>query len=250
MREQRGFGPNAQTLLRQTGNRGVSSAGHFAGIHPDDAPYHTDDYTLRHTKGMLSDAWVEPPKRGTTVMRATPKSIIRITTHTEPPIQRASKMQPQTQSVREDEPVIRHKPRQGCLFYTGVCLCMMLLGGILVNVVINWVHVTWDDWHYGRPRTYQIDADVGHGGVSHFTVENLGGHIFVIEIPVNDPKKYHLYVGPAITGGDASLAVATISFKDGRKGGLPDMVITINGAGTYVFVNTRDGFKPQSEQGG
>ena len=84
---------------------------------------------------------------------------------------------------------------------------MMLLGGILVNIVINWVHVTWDDWHYGRPRTYQTDADVGHGGVSHFTVENLGGHIFVIEIPVNDPKKYHLNVGPAITGGDASLVL-------------------------------------------
>ena len=66
-------------------------------------------------------------------------------------------------------------------------------------------------------------------------------------LQLNDPKKYHLYVGPAITGGDASLAVATISFKDGRQGDLPDMVITVNGAGTYVFVNTPDGFKPQSE---
>ncbi len=106
-----------------------------------------------------------------------------------------------------------------------------------------------DDWHYGRPRTFQCDADVGHGGVSHFTVENLGGHIFVIELPVNDPKKYHLYVGPALTGGDADLAVATISFKDVNHDGLPEMVITVNGGVTYVFVNTPDGFKPQSQGG-
>ena len=239
MREQRGFGTSTQMVPRQTGN-------HHAGLHPEDVPQQTDDWIYKNPSGGSSTRRYQR-----TIQRATPRRIIRITTHEGAPIQRASKLQPQTRPDPPQEYLAPgRKPRQHCLFYVGLCLCMMLLGGILVNIVINWVHVTWDDWHYGRPRTYQTDADVGHGGVSHFTVENLGGHIFVIEIPVNDPKKYHLYVGPAITGGDASLAAATISFKDGRKGDLPDMVITVNGAGTYVFVNTKDGFKPQSEQGG
>jgi hypothetical protein len=251
MREQRGVGYNAY-LPHPTEHRGASSAGHSAGIHPDDAPHHTDDYMLRQVNGMLPDAWIAPARRGTSVMRAGPRSIIRVTTHEGAlPIQRASKIQPYTQPAPESTPVIqRRQAPKHCLFYIGIGLCVMLLGGIWVNMLVRWVQVTWDDRHYGRPRTYQTDADVGHGGVSHFTVENLGGHIFIMEIIPADPKKIHLYVGPAVTGGDASLAVATISFKESNQSGLPDMVITVNGGATYVFVNTKDGFKPLNDQGG
>ncbi len=249
MREQRGL-TSAQTVPRQRENHPVSYTGHHAGIHPDDVPCQTDEYQIRHTKRtMFPDEWVEPPRRGTSVKPATPKSIIRVTTHeVRVPMQRASQMQPQT---RPHPPVVtqarKRKRRLHWMVYVGGVLCIALVGGMLLNMVMHWAQVTWDDVHYGRPRTYQTDADVGHGGISHFTVENLGGQIFVIEIPMSDPKKYKLY-GLELTGTEASLAVATITFQDVTGDGKPDMIITVNYTTTYVFTNTPDGFTPRNTQ--
>src|SRR2546425_1583080 len=42
-------------------------------------------------------------------------------------------------------------------------------------------------WHYGRPRTFQTDAVVGHNdsaaSPSHFIAINLNRHVEVIECP-------------------------------------------------------------------
>ncbi|MBV9690991.1 MAG: hypothetical protein JO202_14935 [Ktedonobacteraceae bacterium] len=136
------------------------------------------------------------------------------------------------------------------LFYVGVAMLVMLLGWLLVNAILSWWQITQDDWHYGRPRTYQTDARVGHSDsstLSHFLALNLHGHSEVIEFPGGDATRAKVYLGPVLSGPGADLVPVTVSFKDVTGDGKPDMVLQM-GEQTVVFVNdTVDGvaqFRP------
>ena len=118
---------------------------------------------------------------------------------------------------------------------------LFIVGWFLISALINWVQVTSDDLHYGRPRTYQTDIDVGHGGVSHFTAENLGGHVLVYELPNNDPSKAKIYSGPTLIGDNASLMPVTLTFRDVNGDGLLDMILVVNGNEYATFLNGKDG---------
>ncbi|WP_244421982.1 hypothetical protein [Ktedonobacter racemifer] len=69
---------------------------------------------------------------------------------------------------------------------------VLMVGGWLGIGALSQGWQTWqDDVHYGRPRTYQTDAVVGHNHdtsatPSHFIVLNLHGQITVIELPAGD----------------------------------------------------------------
>ena len=158
---------------------------------------------------------------------------------------RASQQQP---PLRQQAPL----PQQGLhwLFYVGVAMLVMLLGWFLLSALLSWWHVTQDDWHYGRPRTYQTDAWVGHnehGTPSHFLALNLHGHSEVIEFPGGDATHAKVYLGPVLSGPGADLVPVTVSFKDVTGDGKPDMVMQM-GEQSVVFVNdTVDGvtqFRP------
>ena len=78
----------------------------------------------------------------------------------------------------------------------------MLLALTLVGrgrIVVAWAALTWDERHSGRPRTYQVDAFVGHEtsgqGPSHFLALNLHGRIEIIEFPGSDAKHACVYLG-------------------------------------------------------
>ncbi|MBV9706141.1 MAG: hypothetical protein JO125_01880 [Chloroflexi bacterium] len=136
------------------------------------------------------------------------------------------------------------------LFYLGVAMLVMLLGWFVLSALLSWWQVTQDDWHYGRPRTYQTDAWVGHnehGMPSHFLALNLHGHSEVIEFPGGDATHAKVYLGPVLSGPGADLVPVTVSFKDVTGDGKPDMVMQM-GEQTVVFVNdTVDGvtqFRP------
>jgi hypothetical protein len=138
------------------------------------------------------------------------------------------------------------------LFWLGIAMVSMLAGSILFTMVANWWQVTQDDWHYGRPRTYQIDANVGHGTAhnpySHFIALNLNRHIEVIEIAGNDPAHSKIYVGPTLIGPGEELAPVTLSFEDMNNDGKPDVVIHV-GDSKVIFLNQSDGtFKPAPNQ--
>ena len=49
----------------------------------------------------------------------------------------------------------------------GLALLLMLFGWALLTNVAHWWQVTQDDWHYGRPRTFQMDQVVGHNEFEH-----------------------------------------------------------------------------------
>src|SRR5690349_12145390 len=133
----------------------------------------------------------------------TPKSALRHrpisstgTTEEPPRVSRASRTQHITKEtvqpfVRTTLP--RETSRQGAgLAWLGTGMLVALAAVLLGQLVVGWMTTTWDDWHYGRPRTFQCDAVVGHSDSpaqpSHFIALNLHGHIEVIELPGGDPS--------------------------------------------------------------
>ena len=79
------------------------------------------------------------------------------------------------------------------LLYLGIGMLAMLALWTVFSLAVSWGSTTLNDLHYGRPRTFQIDALVGHneagGTPSHFIALNLNGRIEVIEFPGGDGSK-------------------------------------------------------------
>ncbi len=141
-----------------------------------------------------------------------------------------------------------HSKRQfHWLFYLGLVLLTMTLAWWALNAVSNWWQITVNDWQYGRPRTYQTDAVVGHNdsaqNPSHFIALNLNGHIQVIEIPGGDPTKAKIYIGPVLNGAGRDLTPVTLEFKDVNGDGKPDMIIKVQDS-RFVFINDSGTFRP------
>jgi hypothetical protein len=119
---------------------------------------------------------------------------------------------------------------------------------VLVHVTLNWISVTWDDVHYGRPRTSQIDAFVGQettGIPSHFIALTLHGHIEVIEFPGGDATHARVYLGPQLYGDNADLVPVRLEIVDTRHDHHPDMVVVFGGS-HMVFRNEQGTFRPST----
>src|SRR5258708_17098030 len=98
---------------------------------------------------------------------------------------------------------------------TGILAMTALVVGL--NSLGSWWQHMQEDWTYGYPRTYQVDAVVGHNHdsrahPSHFVALNLRGQVEVFELPAGDPTKMHVFLGPMILGNGAEQVVVTISF--------------------------------------
>ena len=109
------------------------------------------------------------------------------------------------------------------------------------------VLVLWPDLHYGYPRTFQVDAVVGHGDnvahPSHFLALNLQGRIEIIELPGGDAAHARIFVGPHLYGQNADLVPITLQFVDTRHNHHPDMLVVFEGT-QLVFRNAQGTFEP------
>ena len=154
-------------------------------------------------------------------------------------------------STKRLKPLQQARKRQHVhlFLFLGIVVGMlaMVAGVALVTVVDSWMSTTLDDLHYGRPRTFQIDAYVGHhetaGMPSHFVALNLRGRIEIIEFPGGDPTHAHIYLGPQLYGQNADLVPVTLSFQDTSGDHRPDMILHFQGT-QVVFINDRSGFRP------
>src|SRR6266571_2861771 len=111
----------------------------------------------------------------------------------------------------------QHRPHGHRLLFVGMGMIAMLALWVLGTRLVNWWNVTQDDWQYGRPRTFQIDARVGHNDdatPSHFIALNLNRHIIIIEFPGGDPTRAKDYIGPTLFGDGQDFTPVTLSFKD------------------------------------
>jgi hypothetical protein len=119
---------------------------------------------------------------------------------------------------------------------------------VLGHIVLSWASLTWDDLHYGRPRTYQVDAFVGHEAArvpSHFIALNLHGRIEILEFPGGDATHARIFLGPQLYGTDADLVPVRLEFIDVRHDHHPDMIVVF-GENHLVFRNEQGTFQPPS----
>jgi hypothetical protein len=125
---------------------------------------------------------------------------------------------------------------------------MLAMGALWVvgTGLVTWGSTQLDDWHYGRPRTFQMDARVGHDDAvtpSHFIALNLNRHVIIIEFPGGDPTRAKDYLGPTLFGDGQDLTPVTLSFKDVNGDGKLDMLVHIQDQ-TFVFLNDGTQFRP------
>ncbi len=241
MREQKGI--TATTFTRRAslppGERTASHhhVGSRAGMHPEDNPYITYGKPIGRTyvttrSGVSSgydDADYDddaPRTRSSVVVRRRPY--------------------PQVERIRETDDLPERRPRRPLhpLVYVGVSmLCLVLFIAAYTSIPQLWQRHL-DDTTYGNPRTYQVDANVGHGGVEHFIALNNHGTIEVLEIPSTptNTNQPHLYIIVRLVSPGADLVPATLSFPDVNGDGKPDLQVTVlDGSNPSVWVLFNNG---------
>jgi len=168
------------------------------------------------------------------------------------PVRTPTKHPPKTPRVKRSG-ILHGRP----LVYLGIGMIAMLALWTLLTLAVSWWNTTWDDLHYGRPRTFQVDVVVGHNdssaNPSHFIALNLNGRIEVIEFPGGDASKARIYIGPQLYGNGDDLIPVTLSFVDVKGNHQPDMIIHFHEKGwlgfsdsekELVYINANGGFRP------
>ncbi len=131
-----------------------------------------------------------------------------------------------------------------------VVVGMLLMAALflMMNTLSSWWQIHQDDVTYGRPRTYQVDAVVGHNdsvtNPSHFIFLNLNRHVVIIELPGGDTAHARIYNGPTLFGNGQDLTPVTAQFKDVNGDGKIDMIVHIQDQ-VLVFINDGTQFVPQ-----
>lgn len=136
---------------------------------------------------------------------------------------------------------------------------LAIVGGMVVTLIMvvgfssfnSWWQLHQNDATYGRPRTYQTDAVVGHqdsaSKPSHFIFINLLHHVTIIEFPGGDTTHAIIYSGPTLFEDGSDLFPVTGEFHDVNGDGRSDMIVHVQDQ-TIVFIN--DGTKFRSLQPG
>jgi hypothetical protein len=127
----------------------------------------------------------------------------------------------------------------------GMLLMLALVAGL--SLFGSWWQVHQNDATYGRPRTYQVDAIVGHldsaSRPSHFLFMNFNHRVIIVEFPGGDTARALIYTGPALLGTGDDLIPVTGGFRDVNGDGRLDMIVHIQDQ-TIVFINDGAKFRP------
>jgi hypothetical protein len=247
MREQRGL--NATTFKQRASlppeEREYSASRHYAGgrsqvpdstwrsgIHLEDRPYTTTNRS--RYPAPTTENYFEIDEGGEEV-------------YTRPPT-RTSARRYDLAPIRHDrrERQTEELPRQGKhpLFYIGIFLVILIAFLIAYTFIPPALQKWHDDSVYGYPRTFQVDANVGHGGEEHFIALNNHGTIEVVEIPTNPSPQNEprLYIIVRLSNQGADLVPATLSFPDVNGDGKPDLQVTVlDGANPSVWILFNNG---------
>ena len=134
------------------------------------------------------------------------------------------------------------------LVLIGLTMTATVIVMILLQIALSFVTVVYNDLHYGRPRTFQMDAIVGHhdsaAHPTHFTAMNLGGHIEILEIPGGDASHARMFVGPTLAGSGADLVPVTLQLVDRQGNHHPDLLVQC-GSVELWFNNEQGSFTAQ-----
>jgi hypothetical protein len=126
----------------------------------------------------------------------------------------------------------------------GVIVAIVLLVGL--TSLVSWWQGFQQDITYGNPRTYQMDAVVGHDDSAahptHFLFINLHGHIEVFELPGGDASKTRIFNGPTLTapGQDLTPVTGNVVNQQGKL----NLIVHV-GNQDFLFVNDGKTFTPR-----
>jgi hypothetical protein len=155
---------------------------------------------------------------------------------------------PHTDDLPETRPRRRKRAWSRCwLVYVGLGMLAMLALWVALQALMSWWNVTQDDIHYGRPRTFQLDAVFGHNdsaaNPTHIIIVNLNRHIIIIELPGGDPSHSRIYSGPTLFGDSQDLTPVTAKAIDVNGDGKLDLVLYVQDQ-RIVFINDGTQFRP------
>jgi hypothetical protein len=134
------------------------------------------------------------------------------------------------------------------LFYTLVLLLVIVLVNLIMSPVLSWGRTKLDDIRYGRPRTVQTAAFVGHdetnGLPSHFVAMNLERRVVILEMPGGDASKTRTIIGPYLFGAGEDLTPVLLRFEDVNADKRPDMLVNVKQE-EMVYINdaAENGFR-------
>jgi hypothetical protein len=144
-----------------------------------------------------------------------------------------------TQSLKQPR---NHSKR----FYTTVIVGMFVTVALLAGLtaLVSWWQGVQTDMTYGYPRTFQMDAVVGHNdsaaNPTHFVLINLHGHVQIIEIQGGDAANTHVYTGPTLYGADKDRIPVTGKIVD-QQGQL-NLLVQVGGQ-NFLYVNNGKTFQ-------
>ncbi len=182
---------------------------------------------------------------------------LKLSTNSQPTAQQtnppaAHPLPPASQPAPNSEHLPRRRFRRLLSKPMGFMLLGVLIVVALMAVVQKGLLPAWgwsqDQWHYGDARITQMDADVGHGGMSHFIATYSKGDIVIIEIPLDHPNPYHVYTltGMVSTSGTP---VILLSVQDVNHDGKPDLIVQTEGGDmSWVLYNTGTTFSMSEGQ--
>jgi hypothetical protein len=236
-----------------------SSSGHFAGIHPEQQPDLPDDDELEEDEAYYATRLPTSARRyqGSIVSPEEVYQSGNTRLHVRyvdiPKRQsRQNQLLPPRQRSRDGEATsfakeTRSRRRVHPLLSVGVGMLAMVALFLVLSSAATWAGQKKDDLVYGIPRTFQLDAVVGHNdspeSPSHFIALNLNRHVEVIEFPGGDSNKARVYPITTLFGDGEDLTPVTLSFRDVTGDGKPDMLIHIENQ-TLVLVNDNGSFRP------
>jgi hypothetical protein len=117
---------------------------------------------------------------------------------------------------------------------------------LLVSMMLGKVQIVIDDLRYGRPRTTQIDAFVGHsetsGHPTHLIAMNLNRQATIIELPGGDAASARTIAGPYLFGANEDLTPLRLSVRDMDGDGQPDLLLDVRSE-QVVYLNKDGAFR-------
>lgn len=122
----------------------------------------------------------------------------------------------------------------------------VILGFLILSVLTGRAQLWLDDLRYGRPRTTQVSAYVGHGErpgqPSHFIAMNLNRRVVVFELPGGDSSKARTLQGPYLFGANEDLTPVLIRVNDINRDNKGDLVIAVKNE-EIIYINSGDTFR-------
>jgi len=116
-------------------------------------------------------------------------------------------------------------------FYGVTLLFAAVAVYVVVGMVLGKGQVLYDDLRYGRPRTDQLTAFVGHneadGVPTHIMAMNLNRQVIIIEMPGSNPSEVRTIAGPYLFGANEDLTPVKLSLADVDGDKVLDLLVDV-----------------------